>query len=288
MQHCRPFSDLSNQASEINEQIQALESALERAKQGKAPLSPGVQTLLRELLDDGLNPVPVCDLVKVTDPRWQPAIEAYLGKNIEALLLPQEQEQRAFDIYRELKGRRAIYGVKIVRSTQVKMPSMHQNGLVAALIEGENPIALAYLRSQLGNLKRADEASEALQSDRTLTMDGMYVSPRDFERLRLDDQNLRIGSGTQGQAERLRADMAKAALNLRQIQDRITATTQALTGTEGFASSVASRLILNLATAYDEAVRQSELADQRVANIADAEYLEICERIKTLQETPSD
>lgn len=274
--------ELSSQASGINEQIEALKSSLERAKQGKAPLSSGVQTLLRELLDDGLNPVPVCDLVKIRDPRWQPAIEAYLGKNIEALLLPQDQEQRAFDIYRELKGRRAIYGVKIVRSAQVKMPSMHQNGLVAELIEGENPIALAYLRSQLGNLKRADEASEALQSDRTLTMDGMYVSPRDFERLRLDDQNLRIGAGTQGQAERLRADMAKAALNLRQIQDRITATTQALKDTEGFASSVASRLILNLANAYDEAVRQSELADQRVANIADAEYLEICERIKRL------
>lgn len=274
-----------NQANEAREQMRTIADALERARQGKAPLSLGAQTLLRELLDDGLNPIPVCDLVKVKDPRWQPAIEAYLGKNIEALLLPQEQEQRAFEIYRELKGRRAIYGVKIVRSNQVKMPSMHQSGLVAELIEGTNPVAVAYLRSQLGNLKRVDETNEALKGERTLTMDGMYVSPRDFERLRLDEQNLRIGSGTQGQAERLRAELGQAALILRQSEDRIMVINQALGSSEDFASSMVSRLILSLTTTHAEAVRQCELADQRVANITDAEYLAICDGIHSHQVT---
>ncbi|NMX66205.1 hypothetical protein HBO15_02505 [Pseudomonas sp. WS 5111] len=275
--------DLSTQATEINERIQVLEGSLERSKKGQAPLSRDAQTLLKELQDEGLNPIPVCDLVKVKDSRWQPAIEAYLSKNTEALLLPEDQEEQAFGIYRELKGRRAVYGVKIVRSHQVKTAPINQKGLVAELIEGSNPIAVAYLRALLGNLKRADETSEALQGDRTLTMDGMYVSPRDFERLRLDDQNLRIGSGTQGQAERLRAEMAQATLNLRKIQDQAAAIKRTMELTDDLASSTTSRLILSFATSHEEAVRQSELADQRVANIADAEYLEICERIDTLQ-----
>ena len=33
---------------------------------------------MHEFSDHGLHPTPVCDLVKVTDPQWQPSIEAYL------------------------------------------------------------------------------------------------------------------------------------------------------------------------------------------------------------------
>ena len=271
--------ELSSQATEIDGQIQVLEGSLERAKNGQAPLSEDAQILLMELKDEGLNPIPVCDLVRVKDTRWQPAIEAYLGKNTEALLLPEDQEEHAFRIYRELKGRRTVYGVKIVRSNQAKTTTPNLNGLVAELIEGSHPIAVAYLRGQLGNLKRGDETSEALRGDRTLTIDGMYVSPRDFERLRLNDKTLRIGSGSQGQTDRLRAEITRATLNLRQVRDQAFAIKHTMVLTDGFASAATSRLIINLAATVEEATRQSELADQRVANIADEEYLEICERI---------
>ncbi|MFK3797138.1 SbcC/MukB-like Walker B domain-containing protein [Pseudomonas sp. NPDC088444] len=276
--------DLLRQTTEIGDQIDVLKGSLSRADKGQAPLSRDAQALLNELQDQGLNPVPVCDLVKIKDTRWQPAIEAYLGRNTEALLLPADQENQAFDIYRELKGRRMVYGVKIVRSSQIKTASINQKGLVAELIEGSNPTAVGYLRGQLGNLKRADETSEALQGERTLTMDGMYVSPRDFERLRLDDQNLRIGAGSKGQAEQLKARIARATLDLRQLQDQATAVRSTLENTARFSSDMVSDLIQSFASSYDEAIRQCELADQRVANIADAEYLEICERIVQLRE----
>ena len=275
--------DLSDQASDLGDQVRGLDGSLKRAQEGRAPLSNYAQILLEELRDEGLNPIPVCDLVKINDVRWQPAIEAYLGKNTEALLLPEDQEEQAFAIYRGLKGRRMAFGVKIVRSNQVKPVAMNLKGLVAELIEGTNPIAIGYLRGQLGNLKRAEETGDALKGDRTLTMDGMYVSPRDFERLKLDDEKLRIGAGTRSQIDRLKADLASATLKLRQIRDQLAAIKGTLDHTSGFGSEFASRLILSRTTAYEQAVRQSELADQRVANIADAEYLEICERIGTLQ-----
>ncbi|WP_110947766.1 SbcC/MukB-like Walker B domain-containing protein [Pseudomonas bohemica] len=275
--------ELSGQVSAITEEIRVLDGSLTRVMEGRAPLSDDAQVLLRELRDEGLNPTPVCDLVKIIDPGWQPAIEAYLGKNTEALLLPEDQEEQAFEIYRELKGRRAAFGVKIVRSNQVKIAQTSLKGLVAELIEGLNPIAVGYLRGQLGNLKRAEGKDDALKGERTLTMDGMYVSPRDFERLRLNNEKLRIGAGTRSQADRLKAELASANLKLRRNQDQLTSTRRTLDVISGLGSEFASRLILSRATAYEEAVRQCELANQRVANIADAEYVEICERIKTLQ-----
>ncbi|TLP64932.1 MULTISPECIES: SbcC/MukB-like Walker B domain-containing protein [Pseudomonas] len=275
--------DLSDQASDFADQVRILEGSLKRAEEGRAPLSNYAQILLEELRDEGLHPTPVCDLVKITDVRWQPAIEAYLGKNTEALLLPEDQEEQAFAIYRGLKGRRTAFGVKIVRSNQVKVASMNLNGLAAELIEGTNPIAVAYLRGQLGNLKRAEKTGDALKGERTLTVDGMYVSPRDFERLKLDDDRLRIGAGTRSQTERIKADLASATLKLKQTREQLSAVKDTLDLTNGFGSELASRLLVSRMTAYEQAVRQSELADQRVANIADAEYLEICERIATLQ-----
>ncbi|MCK9747094.1 hypothetical protein LT699_10860 [Pseudomonas syringae pv. syringae] len=275
--------DLSDQASDLGDRVRGLEGSLARVQEGRAPLSDYAQILLEELRDEGLNPIPVCDLVKITDPRWQPAIEAYLAKNTEALLLPEDQEEQAFAIYRGLKGRRTAFGVKIVRSNQVKPAAMNLKGLVAELIEGSNSIAVGYLRGQLGNLKRAEETGDALKGDRTLTTDGMYVSPRDFERLKLDNEKLRIGAGTRSQIDRLKAELSSATLNLRQIRDQLAAIKGTLDLTSGFGSEFASRLILSRATAYEQAVRHSELADQRVANIADAEYLDICERIGTLQ-----
>jgi len=53
--------------------------SLERVKQGKMPLSPNIETLMRELRDEGINPVAVCDVVRITKKEWQPAGAACAG-----------------------------------------------------------------------------------------------------------------------------------------------------------------------------------------------------------------
>ncbi len=262
---------------ELEEKIGTLKSSLERADQGKAPLSSQTQKLIDELKDYGLAPTPVCDLVEITDTRWQPAIEAYLAKNVEALLLPVEQEEQAFDIYRALQGRRVIHGVKIVRSAQVNHAPISQSGLVSKLIEGSNQAAVSYLQGQLGNLKCADQSQEALRSDRTLTEDGMYVSPKDFERLRLDSSYLRIGKGGRAQADRLRSEIKDFEHSLANVNADIELLTPMYKSASGLPEQI--RLLQNLWGNNRAALKDSELADQRVAGIKDAEYKEICSQI---------
>ncbi|HHH9110726.1 TPA: SbcC/MukB-like Walker B domain-containing protein [Pseudomonas aeruginosa] len=271
---------LAAQNEEVSKELKVLQASLERAGSGRASLSHSTQKLINELVEHGLGPTPVCDLVRITDAQWQPAIEAYLAKNVEALLLPAEQEELAFDIYRELKGRRAIYGVKIVRSAQIRQHSTSQKGWVAELIEGTNQTAVAYLRGKLGNLKRADQSSEALSSERTLTRDGMLAGPNDFERLELSTpEHLKIGGGSQNQVEHLRAELSHQRARATELRLQLTSLNTLRVAVGSLSSESTAQLLLSQADFFRDALQQRERASQRVSGIENAEYLALCEKL---------
>jgi len=50
--------------------------ALERSNRGLAELNPEVARLQRELTEAGIDCTPVCDLVRISAPAWQPVIDA--------------------------------------------------------------------------------------------------------------------------------------------------------------------------------------------------------------------
>lgn len=268
------------------ERLTTIGLGMERANTNRAQVSESTARLMHEFSDHGLHPTPVCDLVKVTDPKWQPAIEAYLAKNVEAILLRDSvEEEDAFGIYQALQGKRTIYGVKIVRSDRAR-PGHGQPAAdtVASLIQGSNQVAVAYLRSKLGNLKRANTAQDALRGERTLTLNGMLVGPGDFERLRLvPEADLQIGAGAKGQVDGLRAESRDlnrkvADLQGRQVEfDRIRQAVQRLSSPETL------RLLLGFAAQLGDALTERELAQQRIAGSTSAEYQALSAKLQALQ-----
>lgn len=269
------------------ERLSTIGLGMERASTNRAQVSESTARLMHEFAEHGLHPTPVCDLVKVTDPKWQPAIEAYLAKNVEAILLrDSEEEEKAFGIYQALQGKRSIYGVKIVRSDRSR-PGQNQPAAdtVASLIQGSNQVAVAYLRGKLGNLKRANTAQEALRGERTLTLDGMLVGPGDFERLRLvPEADLQIGAGAKGQVDGLRAESRVLNRKVADLQgrqgdiDRIRQAVQSLSSPETL------RLLLGFATQLGEALNERELAHQRISGSTSAEYQALCAKLQALQD----
>ncbi|MFC5522541.1 SbcC/MukB-like Walker B domain-containing protein, partial [Polaromonas jejuensis] len=272
------------------ERLKTIGLGMERANTNRAQVSEATARLMHEFSDHGLHPTPVCDLVKVTDPQWQPAIEAYLGRNVEAILLrDKEEEDKAFDIYRSLQGKRTIYGVKIVRSDKAR----HGNGqpaadTVASLIQGSNQVAVAYLRGKLGNLKRANTAQEALHGERTLTLDGMLVGPGDFERLRLvPEADLQIGAGAKGQVDGLRTESRNLNRKVVDLQEREGSINRIRLAVQSLSSPEALRLLLGCAQQLSEALAEKELANQRISGSTSAEYQAICATLLALQERKS-
>lgn len=266
--------------------LQVIGLGMERAGTNRAQVSEGTARLMHELTEHGLHPTPVCDLVRITDLQWQPVIEAFLGRNVEAILLRESEEDEAFDIYRALQGRRSIYGVKIVRASRAGAGhGQPAADTVASLIDGTDQRAVAYLRGKLGKLKRADTAADALRGERTLTLDGMLVGPGDFERLRLvPEADLQIGTGAKGQVDALRAE----ARGLNSLVAGLQSTIDRMEQTRGVAQRLSSadvmKILLGSADQLGEALDEKALASRRMSGSTSAEYQEICDRLTALQQ----
>lgn len=280
-----PMRERGQQIASTEVQIKHLKDNISRLNTGKADLRPETISLVTELSQNGLSATPVCDLVRVTDPKWQPAIEAYLANNVEALLIPREQETSAFDIYRTLDNRRNIYNVKVIRSAgyiDIKQPP--KAGSVAELIVGDNLIAVNYLRAQFGELMRADTNDEALVHSNTLTSDGMLNRRGAFERLRLVNIQLKIGIPAKERLQRLNSEL-KAIESQKTILEQESKTLQQfniqLTNLyadfllESFNSSIRN---------FHEAHSQVEVSESILSNLTDSEYMAICRNHQTLTE----
>lgn len=279
--------DVKERVRIATERLKTIGLGMERASSNRAQVSEPTARLMYEFSEHGLHPTPVCDLVKVTDPQWQPAIEAYLGRNVEAVLLRDVvEEDKAFDVYRSLQGRRTIYGVKIVRSDKAR-PGHSQPAAdtVASLIQGNNQVAVAYLRGKLGNLKRASTAQEALRGERTLTLDGMLVGPGDFERLRLvPEADLQIGAGAKDQVDGLRAESRDLNKKVADLQEREGSISRIRLAVQSLSSPDARRLLLGFAGQLSEALTEREFANQRISGSTSAEYKALCAKLLALQE----
>ena len=222
------FGDLMEQGIELNRSLTAAKqqesqakSNLERVSTGRAPLSSQTQLLMSILNDRGIQSTPVCDLVKITDSAWQPVIESFLGRRSEALLVPRHHEKEAFNIYRGIKGQ-DIYGAKLAMESRQPANLHPGKATVAALIEGKDPAAVAYLRRQFGELECAATDEEALAGNRTMTQDGMLVSGGDVERLRLAPAGqFRIGAGSADHRLAIQRDLDRCRGEIRRLEELI-------------------------------------------------------------------
>ncbi len=172
-------------------------TAWERTQRGLTPLRRDVLALQRLLADAGIDATPVCDLVRITDPQWQSALEAYLGIHVDALLVPESRELDAIRVYKEHKEARNIFRVKLALPSRSR-PWVAKGGsrFAAQLVEGEDKAAVRYLQGELGQLSLATRAEELHAGRKALSSDGMVSSGGGVERMRPSARNeLLIGRG---------------------------------------------------------------------------------------------
>lgn len=193
-------------------------SAWERSQRGLTTLRQPVIALQRLLADAGIDAQPICDRVKVADPQWQPALEAYLGIHADALLVPEARELDAIRIYKEHKEARSIFRVKLALPSRGRAWVARGGGKLAAqLIEGADKAAVRYLQGELGQLSLATSAEQLQAGVKALSIEGMVSSGGGIERMRLPARNeLLIGrsdSDAQRHAAQVALDEAKTALD---------------------------------------------------------------------------
>ncbi len=222
------MSMVASRAHELRSELDAARQRAKSARQnqtrlhaGQAELRADVIRLMSYFEEAGIPCRPVCDLVQVTDPAWQGAIEAYLRSHVEALLVPVEHEERAVKLYRALQGGRSVYGVKIALTSQARQSrdTRPAAGQVSALLRGDED-ALAYLRRQLGELRCIETDAEVVRAKQGLSRDGLVVKGGGVERLRLPAASeLKIGaSDNRERLKLLREEMERAELDIRRLE----------------------------------------------------------------------
>lgn len=198
-------------------------TALERAQRGLTPLREPTLSMQRLLEDAGIPATPVCDLVSINDPEWQPALEAYLASHVDALLVPREQELAAIDLYKGLKGAQRIYRVKLALPSRGRPWQAPGGGKYAAqLIAGESREAVWYLQGELGRLSLASSSQELQAGTKALSREGMVSSGGGVERMMLPPQNeLKIGrSDSSTLRQRAEAALQAAETQLQDVERR--------------------------------------------------------------------
>lgn len=181
--------------------------AQERAAQGLSSLHESTTRLMGVLCDAGINAVPVCDLVTVSNVSWQPAIEGYLGRHAEALLVSESQELEAIRVYRSKAGSN-IYGAKLALPSRIR--EWHAKGddqYAALLIQGKNVNAVRYLQGELGRTALAETDDQLRTGVKAISKEGMVSAGGGIERRRLPGTSeLRLGRTDSG-ATRQRAEL---------------------------------------------------------------------------------
>ncbi|MBL1276936.1 MAG: hypothetical protein COB30_012700 [Ectothiorhodospiraceae bacterium] len=140
------------------------------------------------------DPRVLCDHVDVSEPRWQMAIEGYLGMSRFSIIVDADYEAEAIRIVRQLPGRdnraRIIQGSKAQRDAERnRLPA----DSIIHLLSFSHATAKHYLTASYGNVIQVSSAEALRQTRRGLTTDGMGAGGYSLFRCDLPDTELVFG-----------------------------------------------------------------------------------------------
>ncbi len=138
--------------------------------------------LKRAIEEAGIDAWIFADLLEVTDPAWQNAVEGWLNTQRFNVLVPEREFQRALEIYHRLPVRTAGVGLpNLVRMHEAAaMP-----GSLAEVVEAASPAGRRYAVYLLGEVIRA-EIGTLKQHEKAITRECMRYASHTASRIRED------------------------------------------------------------------------------------------------------
>jgi energy-coupling factor transporter ATP-binding protein EcfA2/TolA-binding protein len=143
----------------------------------------------------------LCDHVEVGDPRWQMAIEGYLGGARFSILVSPEHEADAIRIVRALSGRdnsaSVIQGHKALREASlVRLPA----DSIVHVLKLTHAVAQAFLTVQYGSVVRVANVEALRNTGRGVTEDGIGSGGYRMFRCDLPESDLVFGAAARERA----------------------------------------------------------------------------------------
>lgn len=162
---------------EINQRIEHL-------KQKKLPYGEPV-LLLKQKITQQLErlgrrgePRILCELLEITDPAWQNAVEGYLNTQRFYVLVEPENFEVAANVYDRLRQQKLVYGVGIINTAKLEEFDEAAKDTLASVVTSKNMWARRYCNFILGKVHLCNKAEELKKYPTSITKECMRYQNR--------------------------------------------------------------------------------------------------------------
>ncbi|NOZ54886.1 MAG: hypothetical protein GXP08_17420 [Gammaproteobacteria bacterium] len=181
------------------------------------------------------DPRILCDYVDVKEPKWQSAIEGYLGGARFSIMVEADSEAEAIRIVRKMAGKdnkaRIIQGEKARRDAE--RLTLDPNSVIHVM-DFTHATAKHYLMASYGSVVRVESADALCKTRRGLTAEGMGCGNYSMWRCDLPDSELVFGDTARERALRAKQEeLAKLTHDWQQANDQMQVTSQLLSSVNG-------------------------------------------------------
>jgi uncharacterized protein YPO0396 len=162
------------------EEMRGLKEEYRDVERGILRYPESTETLKKALEKEGISAAVFADQLEVTELSWQNAVEGWLNTQRFNILVPEDDFQKAIEVYRGLPKKTGGVGVP-------NLARMHGReiiaGSLAELVEAATPVARRYAAFLLGDVIRAD--IKTLKTyERSITKECMSYSGHTAKRIK--------------------------------------------------------------------------------------------------------
>ncbi len=127
----------------------------------------------KEFLSLGINSEAriLSDLLEITDPRWQNAVEGYLNTQRFYIIVEPQHYKTALEVYNKIK--REIHTVGLVNTGKLDINAIADNASLAYVVKSDNRYAKAYAIYLLNRVIRCENVQDLKEHKVAITSDCM-------------------------------------------------------------------------------------------------------------------
>lgn len=223
----------------------------------------------------------LCDFVEITDPKWQMAIEGYMGGARFAIIVEPEYEAEAIRVVRGMKGgrnnARVIQGAKAQRDAAKIV--LAQDSIVE-LMNFEHKIVEYYLQASYGAVLRVKDEESLRRTRRGVTSAGLGSGNYAMFRCDINDADLVFGQGARQRAlEAKRQEAADLHQQRQQQEDEYRQTARVYELIESIKAVQCGELLTEMLALY----RARQDSEEQLQNLDLSDFEELEARMQAVQ-----
>lgn len=185
---------------ELTRQIGDIRRRAEKLKVGEIEYPPAVELFLKKLQQD----IPeckarvLCDVVEVTDPAWQAALEGYIGRDRFTILYNRAYETRIVSLAKAFRrdnpGYRGDISVPQLSLAIEDRPRVEPRSIVNLLKISNDPEAAGYLKARYGRTVTVDDTATLKNTRSGVMQDGWSTQGYRYQQRLCSEEDLVFGA----------------------------------------------------------------------------------------------